>query len=165
MAISRRLRSRPVKRRVSKKSIPKNKYPFEIKVGCNIKPVGNYEDYIDVEDVSKLPKIIKDQLNKALLKLETYSSNNTEFTKVVYGKGKDYISLMGYAEHQLDDDMSGNGTLGSWINALNNKSIWQYFGSKPPTHDGKEYEFSSICLAKPKGLIEKKKFFSDYCFS
>jgi len=164
MAISRRLRlARPVKRRVSKK-ISQKKYPFEIKVSCNIKPDGkyDYEDSIDVEDVSKLPKKIKDQFNKALLKLETYSSNHTEFTKVVYGKGKDYISLMGYAEHPLDDDMSGNGTLGSWINALNNKSIWQYFGTKRPTHDGKAYEFSSICLAKPKGLIEKK-LLSDYC--
>jgi hypothetical protein len=163
MAISRR---RPAKR-VSKKITQKRyRYPFELKVKCNFSQVDK-EDWIDVEDVSKLPKKIKDRFNTALFKLQTESSNHTDFTKVVYGKGKDYISLVGYAEHPIDDDMSGDGTLGFWIEVVNDKRIWQYFGNMPPTHAGKEYKFSSICLTKPKELKKKDSFYwtgTDYCY-
>lgn len=160
MAISRR---RPAKRVSKKISQKKNyRYPIELKVGCNFRKVGE-EDWNDVEDVSKLPKQIKNQLNLALLhKLYTGSTNQTEFTKVVYGKGKDYISLMGYAEHQLEDDMSGDGTLGSWIEAVNDKSIWQLVGFPFPTHAGKEYNLVFICLNKPKGVQVRNK--ADYCY-
>ena len=161
MAISRRLRRSPAKR-VSKKITQKRyRYPFVLTVGCNFRKVGE-EDWNDVEDVSKLPKKIKDQLNLALLhKLYTGSTNQTDFTKVVYGKGKDYISLMGYAEHQLEDDMNGDGTLGSWIEAVNDKSIWQLVGFPFPTHAGKEYNLVYICLNKPKGVQVRNK--ADYC--
>jgi hypothetical protein len=95
----------------------------------------------DVEDVSKLPKKIKDFLN-----FEMYSSNPLTYKKVIYGKGNNYISVIGYADFPLKYRMPSGNSLASSVDIINQKSIWQHFHKIYPIYKNQLYDFVFVSL-------------------
>lgn len=100
----------------------------------------------DVKDVSKLPKKIKDFLTKDLLNFEMYSSNPLTYKKVIYGKGNNYISVMGYADFPLKYRMPSGNSLASSVDIINQKSIWQHFHKIYPIYKNQLYDFVFVSL-------------------
>ena len=107
-----------------------------------------------VEDVSNLPKKIKDFLTKDLvkfMKFEIANSDKLTYSKAVYAKGKDYISIRGYAENPLTQRMSNDVSLASNVDVINQKSIWQHFNKIYPIFENQLYDFGGVGLFGPKG--------------
>ena len=107
-----------------------------------------------VEDVSKLPKKIKDFLTKDLvefMKFEISNSDKLTYSSAVYAKGKDYISIKGYAENPLTQRMSNDVSLASNVDVINQKSIWQHFHKIYPIFKNQLYDFGGVGLFGPNG--------------
>jgi|688.fasta_scaffold440563_2 hypothetical protein len=115
----------------------------------------------DVEDVSKLPKKIKDFLTKDLLNFEMYSSNPLTYKKVIYGKGNNYISVIGYADFPLKYRMPAGNSLASSVDIINQKSIWQHFHKIYPIYKNQLYDFVFVSLYDENGKAVEEGLFNN----
>jgi len=107
-----------------------------------------------VEDVSNLPKKIKDFLSKDLakfMKFEIANSDKLTYSRAVYEKGKDYISITGFAENPLTQEMSNGVSFASNVDVINQKSIWQHFNKIYPIFQNQLFDFVGVGLFDPNG--------------
>ena len=107
-----------------------------------------------VADVSNLPKKIKNFLTKDLVKFMKFDISNSDkltYSRAVFGKGKDYISIKGYAENPLTQEMSNGVSLASNVDIINQKSIWQHFNKIYPIFKNQLYDFGGVELVGPNG--------------
>lgn len=174
--------------KLSNKKQKQKKYPFELRFNLTksiipsnlIKKYGNKlkkdldktlydygekwkrnESAEDVEDVSKLPKKIKDFLTKDLLNFEMYSSNPLTYKKVIYGKGNNYISVIGYADFPLKYRMPAGNSLASSVDIINIKSIWQHFHKIYPIYKNQLYDFVFVSLYDENGKAVEEGLFNN----
>jgi len=106
----------------------------------------------EVSDVSKLPQQIKDFLTEDLLifmqQINSDSYNQTTYGRAVFGKGKNYISVKGTAEHPITEIMQDGASLESHIEVINEKSIWQSFHGVYPIYKNELYQYVSVFIMK-----------------
>jgi len=112
---------------------------------------------VEVEDVSKLPQKIKDFLTEDLLlfmkRVNRDNYNQVTFDKAVFSQGKNYISVNGYAEHPLNKIMEDDESLSSFIDIINEKSIWQSFHQVYPIYKNELYDYVSVFMYGPDGQL------------
>ena len=111
-----------------------------------------------VEDVGNLPKKIKDFLSKDLvkfMKFEIANSDKLTYSRAVFAKGKDYISIRGFTENPLSQEMSNGVSLASNVDVINQKSIWQHFNKIYPIFQNQLYDFVGVGLFDPNGQSDE----------